>query len=241
MQCALRERRERAHLLDLVTPELNAQRFAAGSRKDIDEPAANGELAALVRALDTFVTRERKRLGELLEADPLTRHDPDRLRPGVWRRHRLGKRRCRSGDEPASGENVERACALTDEVWRRFESGAPVDAPARQHRYAFVAQEPGRPLRGVACVLILRRQKHEGAVELLVERGQQQRQRRLRHAGGLWKRLGKAFEAFGRAELRNEGMENRLVHDERPNPVGSAAVMVPPHAAPSAERRASKK
>ena len=221
MQCALRERRERAHLLDLVAPELDAQRLAARRREDVDEPAANGELAALVGALDTFVARERERLGELLEADPLARRDPDRLRPRVRRRHRLGERRGRSGDEPAGGEHVERACALTDEVRRGFEAGAPVDAPARQHRDAFVAEEPGGAFGGVAGVLILRREQHERAVELLVERGEQQRQRRLRDAGRRRKRLGKAFEAFGRAELRNERVQDRLVHDERPNPTGS--------------------
>ena len=70
MQCALGERRERAHLLDLVAPELDAKGLAARRREHVDQPAANRELAALVGALDTLVARERKRLGELLEADP---------------------------------------------------------------------------------------------------------------------------------------------------------------------------
>ena len=222
MECALRERRERAHLFDVVAPELDAQRLAAGRREDVDEPAANRELAALVGTLDTFVAGERKRLGELFEADPVARRDPDRLRPRVRRWHRLGQRRGRSGDEPAGGEDIERASAFADEVRRGFEAGAPVDAPARQHRDAFVTEEPGRAFGCVAGVLILRRQKHERAVELLVERREQQRQRRLRDAGGLWERLGKALEAFGRAELRNERVQDRLVHDERPNPAGSA-------------------
>jgi len=36
MQCALRERRERTHLLDLVAPELDAQRLSARRREDVD-------------------------------------------------------------------------------------------------------------------------------------------------------------------------------------------------------------
>ena len=67
--------------------------------------------------------------------------------------------------------------------------------------------------RSIAGVLILGRKKDERAIELLVERGEKQRQRRLGHAGGRRKRLGKAFEAFGRAELRYERVQDRLVHD----------------------------
>jgi hypothetical protein len=158
MECALRERRERAHLFDLVAPELDAERLAAGRREDVDEPAANRELAALVGAFDTFVAGERKRLGEVFEADPLARRDPNRLRPRVRRWHRLGQRRGRSGDEATGGEYIERASAFADEVRRGFEAGTPVDAPARQHRNAFVTEEPGRSFGCVTCVLILRRQ-----------------------------------------------------------------------------------
>ncbi len=222
MERALRKRRERAHLLDLVAPELDAQRLPARAREDVDEAAPDGELASLVGALDTFVAGETERLGELLEADLLARCDPDRLRTSVLWRHRLCERRGRSGDEPTRSEHVECARALTDEVRRRLEAGAPVDAPTRQHRNAFVAEEPRSPVGSVARVLILRRQENEWAVELLVERGEQERQCRLGDPGGRRKRLGKVFEAFGRAELRDEWVEDRLVHDERPNPAGSA-------------------
>ena len=56
----LRERREGAHLLDLVAEELDAERLAARGREDVDDPAANGELAALVDALDPLVAGERE-------------------------------------------------------------------------------------------------------------------------------------------------------------------------------------
>ena len=227
MQRALGERRERSHLLDLVAPELDSQRLASRRREDVDEPATNGELAALVGSIDALVARERERLGELLETDAFARRDPNRLGPRVRRWHRLGERRRRGGDEPAGGEHVERACALTDEVRRGVEAGAPVDAAARQHRDAFVAEEPRGALGGVASVLILRGQQNERAIELLVERREQQRQRGLGDAGGRRERLGKALEASVARSSRDERMEDRLVHDERPNPAGSAVVMVP--------------
>ena len=69
VQRALRERRERADRLDLVAEELDAQRLAPGRREDVDEPAANGELAAVVDALDALVARERELLGERVDAE----------------------------------------------------------------------------------------------------------------------------------------------------------------------------
>jgi hypothetical protein len=168
-------------------PRTRSERLAAGRREDVDEPAANRELAALVGALDTFVAGERKCLGELFEADPVARRDPDRLRPRVRRWHRLGQRRGRCGDEPAGGEDIERASAFADEVRRGFEAGAPVDAPARQHRDAFIAEEPRGALGGVASVLILRASRTSGRSSPRSRR--QQRQRGLGDAGR--QRLGK--------------------------------------------------
>jgi hypothetical protein len=54
---ALRERREGADLLDLVTEELDPQRLAAGGREDVDQAAADGELPPLLDALDPLVPR----------------------------------------------------------------------------------------------------------------------------------------------------------------------------------------
>ena len=80
-----------------------------------------------------------------------------------------------------------------------------MDTAARQHRDAFVAEEPGGALGGVAGVLSSGASRTSGAVELLVERGEQQRQRRLGHPGRRRERLGEAFEAIGRAELATNG------------------------------------
>src|SRR5204862_5228712 len=105
MQRPLRERRESAHLLDLVAPELDAQRLTARGREDVHEAAAHGELPPLVRALDTVVARERKRLGQLLEAHLLTRRDAHRLGTEAPGRQRPGERCRRSADKAAGGED----------------------------------------------------------------------------------------------------------------------------------------
>ena len=131
MQRALGEGRERAHLLDLVTVELDAQRLAAGRREDVDEAAADGELAALLGALDPLVPCERQLLREAVEAGLAADLEPERLRPRRRRRHALGERGRRGGDQTAARQHVEGAGALADEMRRRLEPGAPADAAAR--------------------------------------------------------------------------------------------------------------
>ena len=95
VQRALRERRERAHLLDLVAEELDADRLAAGRREDVDQAAAHRELPAVVDALDALVARERERLRQALDARLRADRDADRLGPLVARRDPLGERRAR--------------------------------------------------------------------------------------------------------------------------------------------------
>jgi len=68
MQRPLRERRERAHLLDLVAVELDPERLATRRREDVDEPTADSELAALLGTLDALVARESELLREPVEA-----------------------------------------------------------------------------------------------------------------------------------------------------------------------------
>ena len=60
VQRPLREGRERAHLLDLVPEQLDPQRLPPGRREDVDDAAADGELAALVDAVDALVARARR-------------------------------------------------------------------------------------------------------------------------------------------------------------------------------------
>src|SRR5204863_127744 len=82
---------------------------------------ANGELTALLDALDTFVAGEREALRERFDSRLGAEAKLDRLRPrgGGW--HPLCERRGRSADETAVREHVQRAGALPDEVRRRLE------------------------------------------------------------------------------------------------------------------------
>ena len=159
MKRALRERRERAHLLDLVAEELDPDRLAAGRREDVDQAAAHRELSPVVDTLDALVPRERERLREALDPGSVADRDADRLRPLVARRDPLGERRRGGPNETARGEDVESARTLADEVRRRGEARLPADAAARQERDPFGAQVPARRLREVARVGVLGRQR----------------------------------------------------------------------------------
>ncbi len=220
VQRALRERRERAHLLDLVAEELDADRLAAGRREDVDQAAAHRELPAVVDALDALVARERERLRQALDARLGADHDADRLGPLVARWDPLGERRRGGPHETARGEHVERARPLADEVRRRGEPRLPAHAAARQERDPLGAQVPARRLGEVARVGVLGRQRDEPAPELLVERRDDERQRRVRDARADGKRLGELAQALAPLDLAEERvqhgkLERRTVHDER--------------------------
>ena len=209
MQCALRERRERPHLLDLVAPELDAQRLATRRREDVDEPTADGELAALVGALDTFVARERERLGELLEADSSAGRDPDRLGPrsssaasaprGPHADAQTSPPRASTSSARARSPTRCGAGSSPEPQWTpRLGSSATRSSPRNQ---------AGR-LGGVAGVLILGRAAERADGRAPRGAREQQRQRRLGDAGARRERLGKALQAFGRAELLDERVED---------------------------------
>ena len=55
MERALRERRERADLFDVVAEELRSKWLAPGAREDVDEAPANRDLASLFDALHALV------------------------------------------------------------------------------------------------------------------------------------------------------------------------------------------
>ena len=162
VQRTLRERREHAHGLDLVAEELDAQRLPARRREDVDDAAADGELAALLRPLDALVPGEREVFRQRLDPRLVADRQPDRLRPLARGRQPLGERGRRGADEPAAGEDVEGAGPLADEVRRRLEAGAPTDAAAREQRNAVGADEPAGRLARVARVGVLGQEHTSG-------------------------------------------------------------------------------
>ena len=101
---------------------------------------------------------------------------------------------------------------------RWLEPRAPADAAAREERYPVVAEEPRGRFGDVPCVRVLGGQDDERPAELLVERRDEERERRLGDAGA---RVGELFqeraEALAVGELADERVQDRPVHDERRN------------------------
>ena len=205
MQRALCEGRERAHLLDLVAEELHPQRLAAGGREDIDDAAADRELAALLDALHSRVPGERELPGEAaaprLVADP----QPDRLRTLGERRQRIGQRTSRGAHETSTGEDVESAETLTDEMGRRLEPGAVSDAATGEQCDLVLPDVPGDGVGRVPGVRILGQEHEQRPAELSMQRGKKKWQNRLRDSRARGQRVGETSKALVCGELGDEG------------------------------------
>ena len=227
MQRALGERREGSDLLDLVAEELDPQRLPSGRGEDVDDAAANGKLAALIDSVDTLVPGARERLRQPLEPRFVPDDEADGLGTNSMRRHPLGQRGRRGAHEPAAGEDVEGARPLADEVRWRLEARRVRDAPTRQKSHRVSPEEPGGSLGGVAGVRVLGQQDEEASSELLVERGQNERQRRLRDTRATGQRLRERLEPFAAGELRDEGVKWCLVHANSGNCVPRAYPSAP--------------
>ncbi len=213
MQRALRERRERAHLLDLVAEELDAEGLSPGRREDVDETAANRELPALLRALDALVAGQRERLGQRVDALLVARRDPERLGPGALGWHTLRGGRSRDDDERALLEEVQSAGALPDEVRRRTQRGIPAHAAARQQGDALRPEVPRDSLGQVACVGVLGHEDRERPPELLVQRRDDERQRGLGDAGARRQRFRELRKPLVLEQLAHEREENGPLFD----------------------------
>ncbi len=99
-------------------------------------------------------------------------------------------------------------------------------APGREQRDALVAGEPRRGLGGVARVGVLRKKHDEPAPELLVERGEDERQDGLRHPRARRQGSREQLQPLLRAEALDKCVEHWLVHDDRPNCAFGGGVMV---------------
>ena len=99
LQRALVRDREGADLVDLVAEELHPQRVLLGRREDVDDAAADGELAALLDEVDAGVRRTREPADDILELDLLTAGQLDRLEVGQALDLRLQHRADRRDDD----------------------------------------------------------------------------------------------------------------------------------------------
>ena len=133
MERALRERRERANLLDVVSEELDTKGLSPRTREDVHEAAANGDLAALLHTLDAVVACERELLDEACRG--LARPSVSVERPPAGRRRaaclpRARARTCRRA-RPRARTSRARARSPTRCAGGSSPEPAP-DAAARQ-------------------------------------------------------------------------------------------------------------
>ena len=70
---------EGADLVDLVAPELHADRVLLGRREDVDQTSADRELAALLHQVDPGVRRVREPPSDVVQLGGITRLELDRL------------------------------------------------------------------------------------------------------------------------------------------------------------------
>ena len=204
MERTLRERRERSDLLDVVAEELDAKWLASGAREDVDEAAANRDLAPLLDALHALVPGERELLDECVEIARAGARQPNDRGPFLGRRHALGERACRHAHEPPVAQHVERACPFADQVRGRIEARVGADAAARQKRDRRGVDEPADSLGDVARLLVLGEHADERAAECRVQRPEEERQRGLGHARVRRERVDERGEALARGELLDE-------------------------------------
>ena len=216
-QRALRERREGADALDLVAEELDPQRLAAGGREDVDEAAAHRELPALLDPLDALVAGAR-----------------ELPRPAGRSRARR-RARSRAARGAPSGGGIRSASASADEQTsppRASTSSARARSPTRcgggsrpepqrtprdgKSATLLLAEEPRGRLGQVARVGVVGQQHAERPRQLLVQRRDEQRQRRLGHARTRRKRRGEGGQLLVGAKPVDEGVEQRTVHDVCP-------------------------
>ena len=209
---ALGEGGEPADRLDLVAEELQAGGPFLGGGEDVEDPAAQGELATLLHLVGALVSGLDEELGDLPEIDLLANRqgEPPGAQGGVG--HRLGQRH-RAGNhhrglDPAlpSGERIERGDAQPDEVRRWCEvrlvagaaGGVEPRPPGRQVRVQLAGEVAGSDVVG-------RHEERRAAGQAIVrldERGEEVRRDRGRRLGanGLAAGEGPASSARQRAK-----------------------------------------
>ena len=224
----LGEGREGADALDLVAEELDPERLAAGGRKDVDEAAANRDLAALLDPVDPLVACEHEGLGEAV--------DPRLVSAGHVQRGRPLARAAAPARASASAEAQTRPPrASTSSARARSPTrcgGGSSPEPRRTPREgssadALLAEEPAGRLGRVARVGVLRHEHAEAASELLVERCEQERRARLGDPGSRRQRRRERGQALVGAEALDERIEERAVHASRMRPGNARPVWRP--------------
>ena len=122
---------------DLVVEEVDADGALLRRRVDVQQPAANGELAALLDLVDALVAGGHEVPGGLVEVEQVADLQDEAVRAQLRVRDLLGQRGGRHdhdgllGALGRVGERVERGDAQADEVRRRRQVRLVGDAAAR--------------------------------------------------------------------------------------------------------------
>ena len=123
--------RERADLLDVVAPELHPQRVLLGRREDVDDAAADGELAAPLDQVDPGVRRVGQPAYDVVEVGRVPDRELDRLEVAEPLHLRLQHRAHRRDDHATAAR------------WRR-------PMPGWHSRRSTASRRPTVSLRGLS-------------------------------------------------------------------------------------------
>ena len=151
-QAALGEGGEPAQRLDLDVEQVDADRALLGRRVDVEQAAADRELAAVLDLVDALVAGGDELLGGLVEVEQVADAQHEAVRAQLRVRDLLAQRGGGDHDDRLLGalgrvgQRVERGDAQADEVRRRRQVRLVGDAAARvvADRAAARARRAGR-------------------------------------------------------------------------------------------------
>ena len=230
LERALREGREVREPLDLDVEQLAAHGALLGGGVDVEDVAAQRELAAVLDLVDALVAARDEPLGHLLEVEQLALRDLEAVRAQRGVGHLLAERRDgRDHDArpPASRKRVERRDPQADEVRRRREVRLVPHAARRVEPHGPRREECLQVGGEVARRAVVAGHDERGPAGIGVEQRRQQVRPQARRderalrlaAGGLGQRVeGRVLVGVC------EQLAKRHGHDERPR--GASARLV---------------
>ena len=213
---------ELPHRLDLDVEEVDADRAVGGGREEVEQLAADGELAAVLDLVDALVAHRGERVRRLVEVEQVALADDGAVRAQRRVRDLLAQRDRGDDDDRrlvgaalAVEQRVQRRDAQADEVRRRCEVGLVGDAAARVQADRPRVQPRAQVVRQLARLAVVAGH-HERRLRVGVgERGDDVRPQRLGH-----ERTPAVPLETGRAgvfvEVGEEGAEGHGAHAERP-------------------------
>ena len=136
--------------LDRVADELEPDRLALAGREDVEDAAADGELAVLVGRIFAGEPGVDQQLGQVGRRDVLARLEIDRRGEQTLRRaHPRQQRRRRRDDDPrgAAGDGVKRPGARRRHADVRRQAAVRIDLVRGKRQDRAIRRRPARALR----------------------------------------------------------------------------------------------